>query len=184
MKFLPLVVQKLSSEQTDRQMDRHTDGQTHRQTYRQTQLKLLPTAYTDGKNTLFSQILLLTHLTLPSDYRPQTKLREANVFTPVCQSFCSQRGACVQGRHACKGYAWQGDVCGKGAHVAGGMHGRGMRGRGMCVARAHVAGGHAFRKDGHWSGRYASYWNAFLFSFSFCAHPIAPWVWHRSYTTV
>ena len=25
-------------------------------------------------------------------YRPQTKLWEGNVFTPVCQSFCSQRG--------------------------------------------------------------------------------------------
>ena len=23
-------------------------------------------------------------------YRPQTKLRKGNVFTPVCQSFCSQ----------------------------------------------------------------------------------------------
>ena len=29
-------------------------------------------------------------------YRPQTKLREGNVFTPVCQSFCSKgEGACV-----------------------------------------------------------------------------------------
>ena len=25
-------------------------------------------------------------------YRPQTKLRKGNVFTPVCQSFCSQGG--------------------------------------------------------------------------------------------
>ena len=25
-------------------------------------------------------------------YRPQTKLREGNVFTPVCQSFCSRGG--------------------------------------------------------------------------------------------
>ena len=44
MKFLPSVVQKLSSEQTDRQ----TDGQTDRQTDRQTRLKLLPTTYADG----------------------------------------------------------------------------------------------------------------------------------------
>ena len=41
MKFLPSAVQKLSSEQTDRQTDR------------QTRLKLLPTAYADGKK-LFS----------------------------------------------------------------------------------------------------------------------------------
>ena len=29
-------------------------------------------------------------------YRPQTKLREGNVFTPVCQSFCSQGGCLPQ----------------------------------------------------------------------------------------
>ena len=152
MKFLPSVVQKLSSEQTDRQTDGQTDRQTHTQTDRQTQLKLLPTAYTDGKNTLFSQILLLTHLTLPSDYRPQTKLREANVFTPVCQSFYSQRGACVQARHACKGYAWQGDVCGKGAHMAGGHAWQGHAWQGdVCGKGAHMAGGHAWQ--GHaWQG--------------------------------
>ena len=27
-------------------------------------------------------------------YRPQAKLRKGNVFTPVCQSFCSWRGVC------------------------------------------------------------------------------------------
>ena len=40
IKFLPSVVQKLSSKQKDRQTDRQTD--------RQIQLKLLPTTYTDG----------------------------------------------------------------------------------------------------------------------------------------
>ena len=53
MKFLPSAVQKLSSEQTHRQTDgqtdRQTDGQTDRHTHRQTRLKLLPTAYADGK---------------------------------------------------------------------------------------------------------------------------------------
>ena len=29
-------------------------------------------------------------------YRPQTKLRKGNVFTPVCQSFCSQGGCLPQ----------------------------------------------------------------------------------------
>ena len=29
---------------------------------------------------------------MPSCYRPQTKLREGNVFTPVCKSFCSDEG--------------------------------------------------------------------------------------------
>ena len=32
-------------------------------------------------------------------YRPQTKLRKGNVFTPVCQSFCSQGKGCVS-QHA------------------------------------------------------------------------------------
>ena len=48
MKFLPSAVQKLSPEQTHRQTDRQTDTQTDRQT----RLKLLPTAYADGKNVL------------------------------------------------------------------------------------------------------------------------------------
>ena len=56
MKFLPSAVQKLSSEQTDRQMDRQIDrqkdGQTDTHTDRQTRLKLLPTAYADGKKLL------------------------------------------------------------------------------------------------------------------------------------
>ena len=54
MKFLPSAVQKLSSEQTRRQ----TDGQTDTQTDRQTRLKLLPTAYADGK-----KLTLLTLVT-------------------------------------------------------------------------------------------------------------------------
>ena len=49
-------------------------------------------------------------------------------------------GVSVHGR----GHVWQG-VC-----MAGGMHGRGVCMRG--------------RRDGHCSGRYASYWNAFLFN--------------------
>ena len=102
-------------------------------------------------------------------YRPQTKLRKGDGFTPVCQSFCSQRGhawqgACVargiRGRGVCVvgaacvvgGHVWQGGMCGRGACVAGGMCGRG----------ACMPGGVRGRTDGHCSGRYASYWNAFL----------------------
>ena len=47
-------------------------------------------------------------------YRPQTKLRKGNVFTPVCQSFCSQgstpvhAGIChPQGRHLPWAAPWQ-----------------------------------------------------------------------------
>ena len=53
---------------------------------------------------------------------------------------------------------WQG-VCVAGGHACGGMHGGvcltgGMRDRGACVCG---------RSDGHCSGQYVSYWNAFLF---------------------
>ena len=63
------------------------------------------------------------------------KLRQGNIFTPVSQSFCSQRGAWMAvgmyGRGACmvgrmhgqggmcdRGCAWQGDMCGRSACVA------------------------------------------------------------------
>ena len=57
---------------------------------------------------------------------------------------------------------WQGDVCmggggamcGRGACMAGGAYV--VRGGGMCDR------GQACRRDGHWSGWYASYWDAFL----------------------
>ena len=71
-------------------------------------------------------------------YRPQTKLWKGNVFTPVCQSFCSQgghvcQGACGGGMCA-RGRAWQGGACmargacmaGKTATAADGTHPTGM----------------------------------------------------------
>ena len=48
-------------------------------------------------------------------FPPATKVRQGNVFTPVCQSFYSQGG--VHGG----GHAWQGVV----GDLAGGMRGRG-----------------------------------------------------------
>ena len=99
-------------------------------------------------------------------YRPHTKLPEGNVFTPVCMSFCSQGGrvACIAGGHAWQvGACMAGGMCGRGcawwgrACVAGGMHSMGT-----CTVGACVAGGCACRRDSHSSGRYTSYWNAFL----------------------
>ena len=59
-----------------------------------------------------------------------------------------------RGMHS-RGHAWQGPVWQEGMHGRGhvwqGMHGGGG-GVGMCG-----------RRDNHCSGRYASYWNAFLF---------------------
>ena len=51
---------------------------------------------------------------------------------------CAWQGVCMAGGMCGRGHAWQGDVCG-----GGGMHGR---------------------SNGHCSGQYASYWNAFLLS--------------------
>ena len=48
-----------------------------------------------------------------------------------------------------RGHAWQG----VGVHKEGGMPGGDMHGRGC-----------AWQERGHCSGRYASYWNAFLFN--------------------
>ena len=71
------------------------------------------------------------------------------------------------GMHGEKGHAWQRrGMCGE----RGGMHGeRGHvwpRGacmeKGACMAKGGcMAKGHG-RRDGHYSGRYTSYWNAFL----------------------
>ena len=81
-------------------------------------------------------------------------------------------GACVVGGGICgRGCAWQGacvagGVCGGGGHVwQRSIHGRGgMCGRGVCMAGGMRGrkGGMPARRDGHCSGRYASYWNAFL----------------------
>ena len=82
-------------------------------------------------------------------YRPQKKLRKGNVFTPICQSFCSRGGgACVAG----------------GIMAGGDMYGGegGLGWQRACVMRACVAGGGVRgRRDALCNGQYASYWNAF-----------------------
>ena len=65
-------------------------------------------------------------------YRSQTKLRKGNVFTPVCQSFCSQGGVCPS---AILGYT---------------------------PPSRHPPGQTSPPTDGYCCGRYASYWNAFF----------------------
>ena len=89
---------------------------------------------------------------------PANEVCEGYVFTPVCQSFCSQRG-CMAG-----GACVAGDMCGRGACVAGGcawargcVHGRvcvcgqgGMCGRGACMAGdMHGQGGCAWQGGMH-----------------------------------
>ena len=80
-------------------------------------------------------------------------------------------GMCGRGVHS-GGHAWQG------GHVWWGHVGQGeVHVGGYAWQRGHVwhwacmAGGMRGRRDGHCSGRYASYWNAFLFK-NFVSHDI------------
>ena len=80
-----------------------------------------------------------------------------------------QRGACMV-KGACMangGYAWQRGVCvAKGTCVAGGHAWQGgMHGKG-CAWQGGMRG----RRHGHCSGRYASYWNAFLYKCDIICH--------------
>ena len=68
-------------------------------------------------------------------YHLQTKLREGNVFTPVCQSFCLW-GACMM-----KGVCM---VKGQCVWPRGGVHGEG----GVCMAK----GGHTWQRGHFWQG--------------------------------
>ena len=93
---------------------------------------------------------------------PANEVCEGYVFTPVCQSFCFQAGvgggacgiqACLAGGiPGCLGGLTVGE--GPGPHLGG------------CVSQ------HALRQnppptvDGYCHGRYASYWNAFLFIYA------------------
>ena len=76
---------------------------------------------------------------------------------------CAWEGLCVVGGVHGRGYAWQeGCVQWGGGR---GMYGGGMCGKGCMVGE--VGGGVRGRRDGHCSGRYASYWNSFLLVFIF-----------------
>ena len=121
-------------------------------------------------------------------YRPQRSWGKV-IFSQACVILFTGGGACVAGGVCCGrghawlgGHAWQGVCMAGGACVAGGVHGWGA-----CMAGGHawqgslhgggcMAGGHCVR-DMHtppsryygygiqsMSGRYASYWNAFLFT--------------------
>ena len=61
-------------------------------------------------------------------------------------------------------HAWQEGVHGTGACMAGGVYGKRVC---MVEGGMHGRGGMRGRRDDHSSGRYVSYWNAFLFHDSF-----------------
>ena len=85
------------------------------------------------------------------NYRPQTKFAEV-MFSQV--SVCLQ-GACVARRRC----AWQGEHVWWGACMVEGMYGKEVCMAGGCAWQ----GGVRDSRDGHCSGRYASYWKTFLF---------------------
>ena len=101
-------------------------------------------------------ILIFTKLKFYSlYYRPQTKFAKV-MFLQV--SVCPQGGVCVacgRGEGACVvgGFVWWGHAWQGGRVWQGGMRGGGR----ACHSRYY-----GIRSM---SGRYASYWNAFLFSF-------------------
>ena len=77
-------------------------------------------------------------------------LEQGNVLSSVCQVFCPrgggrawQGGVCSGGEH-CRGHAWQGEMRDRGRAWWGGVRGRYYEIQSM-------------------GGRYASYWNAFMF---------------------
>ena len=108
-------------------------------------------------------------------------LQRLYVFTGVCLSTWGEITLGIRTLFMCGGghvtlsivaggHVWQGRcmcdrrVClaggvSQGAYVAGGMNGGGAR---MCVYVHAWQGGARDRRDCHCSGRYASYWNAFL----------------------
>ena len=88
-------------------------------------------------------------------YRPQTKLRKGNSFTPVCQSFCS-RGICPS---ACwdtqpPPLPWA-DTAQADTHL--GRYHLGRHPPGQTLPWADTP-----PTDGYCCRRYVSYWNAFL----------------------
>ena len=121
-----------------------------------------------------------TEIILILFYRPQRSWGKV-IYSEVCvknsvhrgdmhgRGVCMVGGACMVGE-ACMvgGHAWLGGMCGRG-HVwlggawleghawLGGMHGWGSVWQGACVV------GGVVRSIRSMSGRYASYWNAFLF---------------------
>ena len=80
-------------------------------------------------------------------YRPQTKLQKGNVFTPVCQSFCSVHGGVSTAVHAGIYPPGQAPPPRQTPHWAGTPTPGQMP---------------PTTADGYCCGRYASYWNAFL----------------------
>ena len=109
---------------------------------------------------------------------PATKLGQGNIFRSVCQQFCPQGGhAWLLGGHAwfylggaCmvlfRGHAWF-YLGGMHGFILGGLCGFIWGGAGVVLFRGGVHGFFSFfgyNEIWSMSGRYASYWNAFLFA--------------------
>ena len=103
-------------------------------------------------------------------------LGQDNVFTPVCQSFCSQ-GECLlmgpRGICLCSG---SGGVCTPSpfTHTLMDTY-TPWRNTHTQPWTPHTSAG----RDGHWIGRYASSWNAFLFPRNIFLQTVSGWIMER-----
>ena len=98
-------------------------------------------------------------------YCPKTKLREGNVFTPVCQSFClGGAGACHDVTVTCYGQHHPTEQTPPPTMMA-------PHPRMDTPSMAPISGRHPSGRTPPWStsGRYPSYWNAFLFKSELCS---------------
>ena len=118
-------------------------------------------------------------------YRPKRSFGQGNIFTPVCHSFCSQGGVCAPDfalifRGGAPDFAliWGGLFWGGFLQIFGGGSSRFWGGAPdfALIFRGGILGGGCSSKfsGGVFStgirstfGRYASYWNAFLYSLFF-----------------
>ena len=86
-------------------------------------------------------------------YRPQTKLREGNVFTPVCDSVHGGRGSLSGGKELCPGGSLS-----RGVSIQEGSLSKGV----VCVQGAMFLSGRPPSPYSKEQSVNASYWNAFL----------------------
>ena len=87
---------------------------------------------------------------------PQTKSQKGNVLTSLCQEFCPQGG----GRGGV--HPWADTSQADTSHRQKAPLGR--YSPGQTPSSRHPRAGTPSQEDGYCSGRYASYWNVFLFS--------------------
>ena len=101
---------------------------------------------------------------LQCNYRLQTKLRKGNVFTPICQSFCSQEGVSASvhaGIHTPPGQTSPGQTPPR--QIPPWEDTPWQTPPTLSACWDTPLPSTCWDRHGYCCGRYASYWNAFLF---------------------